>query len=650
MATYKTPGVYIEELPANGPIAGVGTSTPAFLGVALKGPSFQPVKVTNWTQFRDTFGDYMIGPPRFYMAYAVKGFFDNGGTVAYIVRVGTAVRAFLDLADRKAGPPPAGTALRVTAKTEGPAGNAITVAVADDQIVPIAAGTVVHKDRAPINAASVNVITLANPADASRFRPSDTVTIEGSAERAVIDRVRGADLVLLTNLAGVFAGGNFVRIADLAVNQTRFRVDNINGLEPGSVIRLAQAAVNETAVINAVAGNFITLAGAGLANAYSLAQASAAVTIESFEFALSINSPPAAPENFPKLSMDPRHSRYWGAAVASSYVDVSLPPVPSVEVPPANRPAVLAATPLAGGTADNPAVVGLPHYSSGLDSLVPIEDVQLICVPDRADQAVQQAVITHCETLADRFAILHAARGLKPDASMGSPLALQRAWCESARGYASLYYPWITINDPSSLTGNDTLLVPPTGHMAGIYARSDSQRGVHKAPANELISAAVGLETIVDNVTQGELNVAGIDVLRIFPGQVRPIVWGARTTSPVAQTAWMHNSVRRLFIFVETSLRFGLRQWVFEPNNLTLWKKLDRTITEFLTRVWQSGALFGAKANEAFYVKIDEELNPPPVRALGQVIVEIGMAPVHPAEFVIVRIGIWEGGASISET
>src|SRR5262249_10918754 len=147
----------------------------------------------------------------------------------------------------------------------------------------------------------------------------------------------------------------------------------------------------------------------------------------------------------------------------------------------------------------------------------------------------------------------------------GMPLAMQRAWCESARGYASLYYPWILINDPSSLTGTDTLLVPPSGHIAGIYARSDTQRGVHKAPANELVGGALGLERIIDNVHHGDLNVAGVDALRIFPGEVRPLVWGARTTSPAGQTAWMHNSVRRLFIFVESSLRLGLRQWVFEP-------------------------------------------------------------------------------------
>src|SRR5207249_4081619 len=161
------------------------------------------------------------------------------------------------------------------------------------------------------------------------------VTIEATAERAVVDRVRNADLVLLTNLLAPHGAGAFVRIADLVVNQTQFRVDNINGIEPGSAIRLVQGPTNDPVVVNAVSGDFITLAGVGLAHPYALDQASAAVTIESFEFALTITSPPAAPENFPNLSMDPRHSRYWGAAVASSYVDVTLPPVPSVQPPPA---------------------------------------------------------------------------------------------------------------------------------------------------------------------------------------------------------------------------------------------------------------------------------------------------------------------------
>ncbi len=162
--------------------------------------------------------------------------------------------------------------------------------------------------------------------------------------------------------------------------------------------------------------------------------------------------------------------------------------------------------------------------------------------------------------------------------------------------------------------------------MAGIYARSDEQRGVHKAPANELITLAVGLEDIIDDATQGELNIAGVNVNRIFTGMARPVVWGARTTCPKDEVPWRYVSVRRLFLFVEQSIKAGIQWAVFEPNDQGLWKKLDRTIAEFLTRVWRSGALFGAKASEAFYVKIDEELNPDPVRALGQVIIEIGLA------------------------
>jgi uncharacterized protein len=251
--------------------------------------------------------------------------------------------------------------------------------------------------------------------------------------------------------------------------------------------------------------------------------------------------------------------------------------------------------------------------------------------------------------MADRFAILQTARGLTPDASMGSPLMIQRAWCQSTKGYAALYYPWIQINDPSSLTGEYTILVPPCGHIAGEYATSD-ENGVQNAPANLGVTDAVGLEVNVDGVTQGLLNVAGINVLRIFPGQVLPLIWGARTTVPTNNAAWLYINVRRLFIFVETSLKLGLQPYVFQTNTLGLWARLSRTINDFLTRVWKSGGLFGAKASDAFYIEIDAENNPPSSRALGQVNITIGMAPVYPAEFVIVTIGIWDGGSSVTES
>ena len=641
--TYTTPGVYIQEQPAIGPIVGVGTSTTAFIGAALQGPSFTPTMVTNWTQFVNTFGSYMINPPGFYMAYAVKGYFDNGGTTAYIVRVGTSKTASLALLDRGG----AQDALVASALVDGVAGNTITVAVAETQIVPLANNCVATRASASITSGTGNIIVLTNISDASNFSPGDNVVIEGTSDGAAIARIIGTNLVLQTNLSSTYSSGS-VRVADLIVGQTTFRVTNGAGLEPGSIIELNNGTAHEYQTIAATSGSFITLQGAGLANTYSMDSVATATTIESFEFTLTDTSPPNVPEVWQNLSMDPRHSRYWGSMVNSLYISLALPSTPDTDTPPNNLPATLATKVLAGGTADNPSSLGLTQYQQALTAMVPLQDVELVCVPDRTDQAVQQAVIAHCETMMDRFAILHTKQGLAADASSASPLMLQRAWCSSQGGYAALYYPWILINDPNSLTGNDTILVPPSGHIAGIYGRVD-QLGVQNAPANQGIIDAVGLELNVDGTTQGLLNVAGINVSRIFPGQALPLVWGARTTTPVAQTAWTYINVRRLFIFVETSLKLGLLPYVFNTIDESLWKRLNRTITDFLTRVWQAGALFGTQAAQAFYVEIDDENNPPDLMAQGQVNITIGMAPVYPAEFIIVKIGMWQGGTSVTE-
>ncbi len=641
--TYTTPGVYIQEQPAIGPIVGVGTSTTAFIGAALQGPSFTPTIVTNWTQFVNTFGSYMINPPGFYMAYAVKGYFDNGGTTAYIVRVGTSKTASLALVDRGG----AQDALVASALVDGVAGNTITIAVAETQIVPLANNCVVTRAHASITSGAGNIIVLTNLSDAVNFSPGDAVVIEGTTDGATIARIIGTNLVLQTNLSGSYSSGT-VRIGDLAVAQTTLRVTNGAGLEPGSIIELNNGTAHEYQTIAVTSGAFITLQGAGLANSYGMDSGDAAVTIESFEFTLTDTSPPNVPEVWQNLSMDPRHSRYWGSMVTSLYISLALPSTPDTDTPPNNLPATLATKALAGGTADNPSSLGLTQYQTALTAMVPLQDVELVCVPDRTDQAVQQAVIAHCETMMDRFAILHTKPGLAADASAASPLMVQRAWCSSQGGYAALYYPWILINDPNSLTGNDTILVPPSGHIAGIYGRVD-KLGVQNAPANQGIIDAVGLELNVDGTTQGLLNVAGINVSRIFPGQALPLVWGARTTTPVAQTAWTYIPVRRLFIFVETSLKLGLLPYVFNTIDESLWKRLSRTITDFLTRVWQAGALFGTQASQAFYVEIDDENNPPDLMAQGQVNITIGMAPVYPAEFIIVKIGMWQGGTSVTE-
>ncbi|MET7900738.1 phage tail sheath subtilisin-like domain-containing protein [Streptomyces sp. NPDC005355] len=283
---------------------------------------------------------------------------------------------------------------------------------------------------------------------------------------------------------------------------------------------------------------------------------------------------------------------------------------------------------------------------AALDQLTRLSDVSLVCLPGEVGTDPQKKVIAHCEQMGDRIAILDGVNDATDLIEESGPLLTQRGEVTSDDGFAALYWPWITISDPLTPRTEDTVTVPPSGHIAGIMARSDSQRGVHKAPANEPIRGALDLAYPLNNVEQGKLNRNNINALRRFPGRP-PLVWGARTTT--TGTVWRYVNVRRLISYIEASLLQGLRWAVFEPNNTALWKGLERSITEFLNRVWQSGALFGRTAKEAFYVKIDEELNPPAVRELGQVFIEIGVAPTRPAEHVVLRLGLWAGGARISE-
>jgi len=204
--------------------------------------------------------------------------------------------------------------------------------------------------------------------------------------------------------------------------------------------------------------------------------------------------------------------------------------------------------------------------------------------------------------------------------------------------YAALYYPWIESAD--MVRGKGTVRVPPSGYVAGVYARTDTERGVHKAPANEVVRGATGLPVQVTQSEQDSLNPLGINCIRTFPGRgIR--IWGARTLS--SDASWRYINVRRLFNMVEESIERGTQWVVFEPNDQGLWARVKRDVTAYLKTVWNSGALFGATPAEAFYVKCDAELNPPEVRDLGQLIIEIGIAPVKPAEFVIFRISQWAG-------
>jgi phage tail sheath protein FI len=273
--------------------------------------------------------------------------------------------------------------------------------------------------------------------------------------------------------------------------------------------------------------------------------------------------------------------------------------------------------------------------SAALETFKPIDEISLVAIPGATDKAVQNAILDHCEdkNLQDRFAILDAALG-KPD-----DLTAQNVFkgVRSSK-YAAIYFPWIKVFDPAA---QEVIAVPPSGHIAGIYARVDAERGVHKAPANEVIRGALDVDTPISRRDQDGLNPDGVNVIRKFNGNIT--VWGARTIGGERNGEWKYINVRRLFIYLRESIDRGTQWVVFEPNTPELWAKITRNITAFLTNVWRDGALFGNTPQEAFYVKCDEEINPPEVRDQGQVVTEIGVAVVRPAEFVIFRISQWGG-------
>lgn len=293
----------------------------------------------------------------------------------------------------------------------------------------------------------------------------------------------------------------------------------------------------------------------------------------------------------------------------------------------------------------------------GLYAFDDVDDMALMAGPG-LNPHQQKEVLEYCETRKDRFAILDGP--IVSDGAMNIPA--------SQKGFGAIYVPWLKITKPSWFVGDqdhikvsgpnrrkviktekNELFVPPSGHVAGIMARVDTERGVHKAPANELVMGITGLSQNINRLEQAQYNDRGINVIREFKDRgIR--VWGARTLATKSNPEWKYINVRRLFIMIEQSIMVGSQWAVFEPNDHTLWKKLTRDVRSYLMRVWRSGALFGQTPEEAFYVKCDDETNPRYLIDAGQVNVQVGICPVKPAEFVIFTIGQWDGGALIEET
>ncbi len=295
-------------------------------------------------------------------------------------------------------------------------------------------------------------------------------------------------------------------------------------------------------------------------------------------------------------------------------------------------------------------VQGVRDDRTGIQGIFEIDEITMLACPDlmRAYEAgvldieqvhgIMELMISLCENSSpnppNRMVVLDPP----PDKVKPQHVVNWLNQFNRRSMFAALYYPWIKVANPRN--GGRPILVPPCGHMLGVWSRTDETRGVYKAPANETPRGVIGLGYDCNFREQELLNPIGINCIRTFPNRgIR--IWGARTLVEPDKTEWRYISVRRLISYIEKSIELGTQWVVFEPNDMDLWERVKRTVNNFLERLWREGALFGATPAEAFFVKCDGELNTPETMMLGRLYIEVGVCPVRPAEFVIFRISQW---------
>ena len=279
---------------------------------------------------------------------------------------------------------------------------------------------------------------------------------------------------------------------------------------------------------------------------------------------------------------------------------------------------------------------GGPGKRTGLNCFKDVDEISIISAPGVIEAAVQQEILSYCENH-NIFSILDGPKSLSQLKEYGLPedlSGLSQLSAKCASKQAAIYFPWINAYDPST---KKDILLPPSGFVAGIYARVDNQRGVHKAPANEVVRLATSLAYTLSNKEQETLNQKGINCIRNFSDMgIR--VWGARTTICAIDSEWKYINVRRLFNLIEKSVEEGTKWAVFEPNVSLLWNKIRSNVNSFLNRIYNTGALAGTTPQDSFYVKCDTSTNPQDSIDAGIVTIEVGIAPVKPAEFIVFKI------------
>ena len=279
-----------------------------------------------------------------------------------------------------------------------------------------------------------------------------------------------------------------------------------------------------------------------------------------------------------------------------------------------------------------------------LDAFELVDDISIVAAPGISDVTTRGKIDAHCKKMGNRFAIFDGPP-TQSDQGKLTKISAEKGDMPDRTDYAAWYFPWIKVFDPSAKKDEpSTISVPPSGHIAGIYARVDNERGVHKAPANEAIRGALDVTQRLSKAHQDGLNPKGVNCIRVLNDNI--LVWGARTAGGDDNLDLKYINVRRTLLFLRKSIDEGTQWVVFEPNSPALWKKITRNVSAFLTDVWRSGALFGDTPQQAFYVKCDSETNPQSSIDNGRVVTEIGVAIVRPAEFVIFRISQMAGAGS----
>lgn len=507
--------------------------------------------------------------------------------------------------------------------------------------------------RGYVSGASVRRLTVLragaeNPlielADVSGFEPGLVRITQGATSEVLqVGAVDGAANTLTFDTStyavrtSFTAGATLVRASAVA-DGTRLNLRSARNLYPGAYLEVDDGTRKSHHTVETIAGNVLTM------TAPIGREVPGGVAVRVLEFDLSVSDGDLS-ERFDHLSVHRDAPNFVESVVNPRSDLIRVEALGAAGTPPFNLPQTDtgAAVPLAGG--NDGAVPGPDQYigsddgpgrRSGIRALADIDEISLLAAPGVSHAAVQAELIVQCETLKNRFAVLDPQRGSRVGSGRDDDVIVQRHQHDST--YAAMYYPWLRLHDPLYPERRGGSLVPPSGHVLGVYARVDTERGVHKAPANEVLRGITGLEVKLGDRDQDRLNPINLNVIRDFRGSGRGIrVWGARVLT--SDSGWRYVPVRRMFIFLERSMDVGLQWVVFEPNGEDLWARVRQTLVDFLRTVWLGGALAGVTEDEAFFVRCDRTTMTETDIASGRLIVLVGVAPLRPAEFVIIRIG-----------